>query len=179
MADDRDLWNRIRRGDAHAFDEFYRQNGARLLRFLRQLLGNDSAAQDVTQETFLRLWQSPNGFQPERGPLRAYLFGIGRKRCAEWWRRQRGPAAEDAAANIASAQTQDAEKSSLIADALSRLHPDQRTLLWLREVEGQSYEELAKILEIPVGTVKSRLFTAREELRRVWLGHETGQREKS
>jgi len=55
-----------------------------------------------------------------------------------------------------------------MADALSRLDPEQRALLWLREVEGQSYAELAEILEIPVGTVKSRLFAAREGLRGVW-----------
>jgi len=60
------------------------------------------------------------------------------------------------------------EASSLVGDAFSRLGHEQRTLLWLREVEGQSYAELAEILEIPVGTVKSRMFTAREELRRIW-----------
>ena len=175
MADDRELWDHIRRGDARAFDEFYRQNGTRLLRFLRQLLGNDSAALDVTQETFLHLWQRPNGFHPEKGPLRAYLFGIGRKRCVEWWRR--GAVAEDSPSSIASLSTRSTEESSLITDALARLDPDHRTLLWLREVEGQSYEELAQILDIPIGTVKSRLFTAREELRRIWLGEGTRQQE--
>jgi RNA polymerase sigma-70 factor, ECF subfamily len=52
-------------------------------------------------------------------------------------------------------------------DVLARLEPDARSLLWLREVEGYSYAELAEILDVPVGTVKSRLFTAREELRRI------------
>ena len=56
----------------------------------------------------------------------------------------------------------------MVGDAFGRLPKEQRTLLWLREVEGQSYAELAEILGIPVGTVRSRLFAAREELRRVW-----------
>jgi RNA polymerase sigma-70 factor, ECF subfamily len=60
------------------------------------------------------------------------------------------------------------ETASLIGDAFARLPEEQRTLIWLREVEGHSYAELAEILEIPVGTVRSRLFAAREELRRVW-----------
>jgi RNA polymerase sigma factor (sigma-70 family) len=60
------------------------------------------------------------------------------------------------------------KKSSMIADAFDRLSSEQRTLLWLREVEGQSYAELATILEVPVGTVRSRLFAAREALRNVW-----------
>jgi DNA-directed RNA polymerase specialized sigma24 family protein len=51
-----------------------------------------------------------------------------------------------------------------------RLPEDQRSLLWLREVEGRSYAELAEILEIPVGTVRSRLFAAREALRKIWHG---------
>jgi RNA polymerase sigma-70 factor (ECF subfamily) len=55
-----------------------------------------------------------------------------------------------------------------MSDALRRLPEEQRTLLWLRAVEGQSYAELAMTLEIPVGTVSSRLFAAREELRRIW-----------
>jgi RNA polymerase sigma-70 factor, ECF subfamily len=178
VADDREMWEQIRRGNARAFDEFYRQNSDRLLRFLGQLLRNEAAAQDLTQEIFLRLWQKPNGFEPTRGPLRAYLFGIGRKRSMEWWR-QRGAVVEGLPASAEKRCQGDAEKTSLIADALSRLEPDHRALLWLREVEGQSYEELAGILEIPIGTVKSRLFTAREELRRIWLGEGTPEREKS
>ena len=55
-----------------------------------------------------------------------------------------------------------------MADAFARLPEEQQSLMWLREVEGQSYAELAVILQIPVGTVKSRLFAAREELRRIW-----------
>lgn len=178
MANDSELWEQIRRGNAHAFDEFYRLNGARLLRFLQQLVGSEAAAQDVAQETFLRLWQNPNGFEPAKGSLRGYLFGIGRKRGAEW-RRQRGTVAEEPPAGGEDTCAGDAEQCSLIADALSRLDPDQRTLLWLREVEGQSYGDLARILEIPIGTVKSRLFTAREELRRVWLSEGTREGEKS
>lgn len=56
----------------------------------------------------------------------------------------------------------------LLADALDKVDPEKRALLWLREVEGYSYQELAEMLAIPVGTVRSRLFAAREQLRRVW-----------
>jgi RNA polymerase sigma-70 factor (ECF subfamily) len=123
-------------------------------------------AEDVAQETFLQLWRRPNGFHPEKGSLRAYLFGIGRKRAAEWWR-QRKPTADELETEQRDCKT---ETSSLVDDVFSRLGIDERALLWLREVEGQSYAELAEILDIPVGTVKSRLFTAREELRRIWHG---------
>lgn len=172
MADDRELWERICRGDTRTFDGFYQENASRLNGFLRQLLGNMQAAEDVAQETFLQLWRRPNGFHPENGSLRAYLFGIGRKRAAEWWR-QHKPIADEQETEKRECKT---ETSSLVNDAFSRLGTDERTLLWLREVEGQSYAELAEILEIPVGTVKSRLFTAREELRRIWHGGPAGKK---
>jgi RNA polymerase sigma-70 factor (ECF subfamily) len=56
----------------------------------------------------------------------------------------------------------------MVTEAFGRLTLEHRTLLWLREVEGQSYEELAMILEVPLGTVRSRLFAAREALRALW-----------
>ena len=114
---------------------------------------------------YLQTSTAPNGFQPERGPLRAYLCGIAGKRAADWWRKQ-GPSDPGTDNKVGVCQT---ETVSIMGDALRRLSEEQRKLLWLREVEGHSYEEIAVILEIPVGTVKSRLFAAREALRRIWL----------
>ena len=164
MPDDRQLWEQIRQGDARAFDEFYRQHAPRLEVFLRRVVGNRQAAEDLMQETFTHIWSRPNGFHPERGALRAYLFGIGRKRAADWWRKQspRGAGTED---GMVACPT---ETASAVDDAFQRLPEEQRSLLWLREVEGQSYAELAEVFEIPVGTVRSRLFTAREALRKIW-----------
>jgi RNA polymerase sigma-70 factor (ECF subfamily) len=134
--------------------------------FLKRALSSHQAAEDVTQETFASIWRHPNGFDPARGTLRSYLFGAGRKRAAEWWRQQ-APHGE-----VKTEKTEDcrAETRSLVGDAFARLTAEQRSLLWLREVEGQSYTELAAILEIPVGTVRSRLFVAREALRKIWHG---------
>ena len=164
MSDDQELWRQICRGNAEAFDAFYRENAPRLQAFLRQLVGNPQEAEDIMQEIFTKIWNRPNGFQPELGTLRAYVYGIGRKSAAEWWRRHNQPAV--VADNDASACR--TETVSIVGDAFERLSPDQRILLWLREVEGQSYAELAQALEIPVGTVRSRLFAAREALREIW-----------
>ena len=177
MADDCELWERICRGDARAFEALYRDSAPRLQAFLRQLLGSPQAAEDVTQETFLLLWKHPNGFRPG-GSLRAYLFGIGRKRAAEWWR-QRDPAGQTAEPADEAPERPKAEACSVVADAFARLDADQRSLLWLREVEGQSYEELAEILGIPIGTVRSRLSAARIELRRIWYGNSAVRRESA
>jgi RNA polymerase sigma-70 factor, ECF subfamily len=163
LFDDQKLWKKISEGNAEAFDAFYRDSGPRLRAFLRQLLPGQQEAEDIMQDTFTQIWRRPQGFDPERGSLRGYVFGIGRKLASEWWRRQK-PTDE---LNEESAPCQ-TEMSSMVADAFNRLSSEQRTLLWLREVEGQSYAELAAILEVPIGTVRSRLFVAREALREVW-----------
>ena len=159
--DDRQLWEGIRRKDASAFDALYRTYGAGLQGFLKQLLGNRQTAEDVTQETFASIWQHANGFDPERGTLRSYVFGAGRKRAAEWWRKQR----PQSLSAREPAEACKAETQSLIGNAFDKLPPEQRNMLWLREVEGQSYAELAEVLGIPEGTVRSRLFAARKALR--------------
>jgi len=164
LADEREFWEKIRQRDADAFDVLYRENAPPLRAYLVQHLGDRQAAEDVLQEIFSQIWTRPNGFRPERGTLQAYLFGIARKRAAEWWRK-RGPFDPETENKTSFCQT---ETTSIMSDALRRLPEEQRTLLWLRAVEGQSYAELAMTLEIPVGTVSSRLFAAREELRRIW-----------
>ncbi len=163
LIDGQDLWKRISEGNACAFDAFYRDSGPHLRVFLRHLLPSEQAAEDVMQDTFTQIWGRPGGFNPEHGSLRGYLFGIGRKLAAEWWRRQKTTGGRDE--DSAPCPT---EISSIVADAFNRLTREQRTLLWLREVEGQSYGELAAILEVPIGTVRSRLFAAREALRKIW-----------
>ena len=165
MADDREIWKKISQGDADAFEALYRENAPRLLVFVRRVIGDPQAAEDIVQEMFTQIWNRPNGFQPERGSLRAYLYGIAAKRAADWWRKQ-GPSDRAGEDQVSGCQ---AETVSIVGDAFRRLPEEQRTLLWLREVEGQSYSELAVILEIPIGTVRSRLFAAREALRRIWL----------
>lgn len=164
MATDGETWERIRRGDVQAFDEVYKAHGPRLEMFLRRLLGNRQAAEDVMQETFARIWQHPNGFEPEIGSLRAYLFGAAKKRAADWWRRN----AASRAVVLKESADSDNETASLLFDAVARLPEEGRALIWLREVEGYSYDELAQVFDVPAGTVASRLFTAREELRTIW-----------
>jgi RNA polymerase sigma-70 factor (ECF subfamily) len=168
--DDRELWERIRRKDASAFDVLYRSYGAGLRSFLKQLVGQ--AAEDVAQDTFASLWQNPNGFDPKLGTIRSYVFGAARKRAAEWWRQQKfdGEPASEAVEECK------AEAQSLIGDAFRKLPIEQRSVLWLREVEGHSYVELAEIFGIPEGTVRSRLFAARRALKHIW--HATGQSEE-
>lgn len=160
------IGERLRRGDARAFESFYREQAGRLQSFLKRYVGDGKAAEDIAQEAFLELWQHPNGFNPSRASLKTYLYGIAVRRAADWWRHHPPPSVEVTSAQRASP----GEPPAVIAEALAHLEPDARALLWLREVEGYSYAELAEILHIPVGTVRSRLFVAREDFRTLWRG---------
>ena len=73
-ADDRELWERISPGDIRSFDGFYQECAPRLLNFLRQMMGSQQAAEDITQDAFLQLWRRPNGFDPTEGPSRLPLW---------------------------------------------------------------------------------------------------------
>jgi RNA polymerase sigma-70 factor (ECF subfamily) len=122
------------------------------------------------QDIYTQIWCRPQQFDPERGTLTAWLLGIARKQAAEWWRRQRPTDSidQDEAAFVGEPSQPLSETRSIVADALERLTADERSIIWLREVEGRSYAELATILDIPLGTVRSRLFSARQSLREIW-----------
>jgi RNA polymerase sigma-70 factor, ECF subfamily len=163
MSEEQRLWASIVRRETAAFERLYGEHGSPVRRFLNLYLGDSAAADDLTQETFLQVWRRPSAFNPARSKIRSYLLGIARKRAADWWRHQKR------AAQAPPTQQQDAETTTVvIMDALRQLPPDSRDVLWLREVEGYSYEELAEILAVPVGTVRSRLHTSREQLREIW-----------
>jgi RNA polymerase sigma-70 factor, ECF subfamily len=163
MGNDQDLWARLGQGDVAAFEGFYHTYFRRLRAFLRIYMGDQAAVEDVAQEAFVQIWRHPNGFNPARSTLKAYLFGIARKRAADWWRHH--PIAGECSTEP---RLDGVESPMLIRDAVVQLRSDLRSILWLREVDGYSYEELSEILAIPLGTVKSRLFAAREELRQIW-----------
>lgn len=151
--------------NAEVFERVYLDHFARVRSFLRNYIGRAGIADDLAQDTFLQIWLHPNGFDPSRSNLKAYLFGIARKRAADWRRHH------PSLVNEYAEPRGDAPSEALaLKDALARLEPDLRNVLWLREAEGYSYDELARILDVPLGTVKSRLFAAREQLRRIWNG---------
>jgi RNA polymerase sigma-70 factor (ECF subfamily) len=168
MTEQEALWKRIRAGDRQEFEAFYHAHAPRILQFLCRMTGNRQASEDITQEVFVELWMHPNGFDPARGSLISYVFGIARNRGAEWWRRRTAYDQNLSNTPDVNAKTGDALSGILVDEAFSQLKVDDRCLLWLREIEGHSYAELATIFDVPIGTIRSRLFSAREELRRSW-----------
>jgi RNA polymerase sigma-70 factor (ECF subfamily) len=177
MANDQTLWQGIVKGERAAFDALFRLYSAPLRLFLRRYTSCPDAADDVAQETFLQLWKRHNGFDPARGTLKQYLFGIARKQAAH--RREEWPPPAPELATPAEPVWENAtvaakDQTADLNEALARLEAEERAMLWLREVEGYSYAEMSDILGVPLGTVKSKLFSARAALRQVWCNGRKG-----
>jgi len=136
--------------------------------FCRRRVGHDLAA-DAAQETFVAAWESREKYQ-EQGTPRAYLFKIAQRICTK---HRRAPQdwplfEEDSIEEIESNLIHRAELKS----ALEALSPDHRHVVILHEIEGLTYHEIATILEIPVGTVKSRIHHAFLNLRKTLMNQE-------
>jgi len=150
------------------FRTIFEQHKDAVYRFAWRMSGSEGLAEDVTQEVFLALLVQPQRFDPARGPLRSFLLGIARNQALKKWREQHrwiDLDSEDLEAPPVSIESLDA--SEAVGAAVRALPVRQREALILAEYEGLSLEEIARTLDAEIGTVKSRLHRARENLRRV------------
>ncbi len=155
-----------RDGEATAAAAFIRATQADVWRFVASLV-DPAAADDVTQETYLRAFRALPSFEG-RSTVRTWLFGIARRACADHVReavRQRRltlrAVALDPAADVCD---QDPAGSVGATELLRRLGTDQREAFVLTQVLGMSYADAARALDVPVGTIRSRVARARVEL---------------
>lgn len=138
-----------------------------IYRFAWRMTGSPEAAEDVAQETFLTLLRQPGRFDSSRGELRAFLFGVARNLALKRWREEhRWDSLEDDQWIAVPMDPAAVGTAALVGAAIASLPPLQREALILAEYEGLTLEEIAAAVEAEVGTVKSRLFRARENLRR-------------
>ena len=141
-------------------EELYRAHGPALLAYLRRQVRG--AAEDLLQETFVRVLGGTNGLA-HAASERAWLFGIARNVAREARRDRRGRALVGDVAAVDAGE--DDEPLTRMREAIARLPDGQREALELRLSEDLSYEEIAQVLEIPIGTVRSRLHHAVRSLR--------------
>lgn len=161
---------RCQLGERPAFDELIQRWHEPLWNYVRRLTGQDEAAEEIAQEAWLRVLRGIGRLR-DGTKLRAWLFGIARRVLMDRLRAQYAmPAASDVdPADIAAADdipdTAD-EDLATMHDELSRLPAVERDVLTLFYLRELSLSEIADVLGVPVGTVKSRLFRARRLLRR-------------
>jgi RNA polymerase sigma-70 factor (ECF subfamily) len=177
---------RLKRSDPAAFEKLVNERSGEIYGLLYRLTENTEEARDLTQETFLRAFQSIGQFRGE-SDLRTWIYRIAINQARNrwrWWRRRHRDStvsidAADAAGNSAlmaqlrSGNSSNPEHGALahereraLRKALSGLRRVYREAVVLRDIEGFAYEEIAVALDISVGTVKSRLARGRQELRR-------------
>jgi len=140
----------------------YRETAAPLRAYAARVLGNASQADDVVQETYLRLLRAQVSFAT-RNELRTYLFRIASNLITDHFRKQRR---ESPLADAPDSVVQDQDRSSRLdmERVFSLLRPRERQLLWLAHVEGANYHELAKALGLRGGSVRVLLSRARRKL---------------
>ena len=164
------LLQRMQAGDESAFLTLYRRLQGRIYRFALQMSGSAAAAEDVTQEVFLALIRDGFGFDPSRGTLVGYLYGIARKQVLRHLEQDRGDlplATEDGDAlqvatpgDVVMDLTRKQSIESLRAAVLS-LPRRYREVVVLCDLEEMEYAAAAEALGCAVGTVRSRLHRAR------------------
>ena len=176
MADqvtDEGLLEQAARGDGTAFQFLYERYRDGIFRFAYRLIGSVEAAEDITHDCFLSLIKEPGRFDPARASLRTYLYAAARNLALKQFNYfSRAAAIEDLQEEPAGSgsdgpvrQLLDSELSAQVEKAIAGLAPLQREALVLFEYEELSLAEIAAVVGADVGTVKSRLFRAREALR--------------
>jgi RNA polymerase sigma-70 factor (ECF subfamily) len=179
---DLELILRFKSGDAAAFEDIVRAHQDRIYNLCRYLLRNEADAQDAAQDVFLKAFKGLKDFRPEAS-LYTWLYRIAVNTCID---RQRKPFFRSFFRESGSGTGADAgllelrsdepsperlvesrQISQQIQSALKRLSPKLRAAIVLKEIEGLSYEEIGGVLEISLGTVKSRISRAREELQEI------------
>lgn len=173
----------LRAGDENAYEVLIERYEQPVYGMIARLMDDPSDAPDVVQEVFLKVFRNIQSFRGDSS-LKTWIYRIAVNEARNhhrWFGRHRAqevrlePVAPDLPSlgdrledpsNDPFKMTLDREVQQLIETALKALSPNQRTVLVLREMEGLSYDEIAHILEISLGTVKSRILRGREALRR-------------
>ena len=180
--DDKHIVAQARRGDLSAFEELVTRYEKRVYAIALRSSGSPEDAADITQEVFLKAWRSMESFRGDSG-FATWLFRITMNMCVDHARRrqtqpQTQPLVqgeeddERPIPDTAPTPEEHLENSELgreLAAALDEVSDEHRRIVLLRDVSGMSYTEIAEVLEISEGTVKSRLSRARIALRKILL----------
>lgn len=165
---ERDLLNRAKRGDQTAFKEIYERYKGRILNFFYRMCMNEHLAEELLQELFVRIWMTLPRFNPKY-KFYTYLYRSAHNLWVNEFRRKKEILMAEFEASAHHEQPLDiiikSEEIDRLKKALSSLPDGEREALILCEYNGLSYDEIAEVLEIPLGTVKSRIFRAIERLR--------------
>jgi RNA polymerase sigma-70 factor, ECF subfamily len=177
---DHELVDRVLAGEREAFAHLLRRHQRTVLNFMYRMVGQGGAAEDLTQEVFLKAYVSLPRFRKEAA-FSTWLFRIAHNHCLNALKGRgreisgsfhtQDPSNPDRFASVpdpslsASEQLEQRELQTVIQEKLNELTPEHRAVVVLRDIQGLSYDEIASTLDIEGGTVRSRLHRARMELK--------------
>jgi RNA polymerase sigma-70 factor, ECF subfamily len=178
---DSSLVSRCLRGDETAWEELVRLNTRKVYGLCYRFTGSGSEAQDLTQEVFLRVFRTLRTFRSTEGSFGTWLARVSRNLLIDHYRRTRQervtdsieeqlPMLEEVGATASARPDHGVagrEASEILQATLQKLSPDLREAVILRDLQEMEYREIAGVLEIPEGTVKSRINRGRAELGRL------------
>lgn len=175
---DEQLVERAQQGDKRAFELLIRKYQYKIIQLVSRLVG-DADAPDVAQETFIKAWRALHAFRGQSA-FYTWLYRIGINTAKNHLvARHRRPSNQDIDVDdaeqfghtlqMSDVDTPEAlllsdEIKQKVEETIARLPPDLRQAITLRELEGLSYEEIAEVMDCPIGTVRSRIFRAREAI---------------
>jgi RNA polymerase sigma-70 factor (ECF subfamily) len=179
---DSDLVGRVAQGDRSAFLALYDRHAARVYALAARMLGDRASAEEVTQDSFLKLWTRARAFTPTRGTLVSWLLAITRNNALDRIRLEsRRPALAEASLfdledgrpdlEAPGSGSEEARWRSL-RFALAELPDGQRQVIELAYYHGLTHSQMAEVLGLPLGTVKTRVRLGMERLREVWIADE-------
>lgn len=175
--DELGIIRRFKNGDTSAFEDLVLLYQDRIYNLCRHMLGNVHDAEDAAQDTFIKAYQNLSNFRPEAS-FYTWLYRIAVNTCLDYKRRpffeslfkktDKGEEfVEEPSSDWPSPERlyESTQISLTLHNSIRKLPPKLRTAIILKEVEDLSYEEIADLLEVSIGTVKSRISRAREELK--------------
>jgi len=181
---DSTLVSRCLSGEETAWDELVRVHTRRVYSLCYRFIGRDAEAQDLTQEVFLRIFKNLGTFRSDEGSFTTWLTRLTRNLLIDNYRRTRQERVTDSIEEQLPVLEQSLpvsarpdgilagrETGEILQAALQRLSPELRETVILRDVQELEYREIAQVLVIPEGTVKSRLNRGRAELARILRKH--------
>ena len=175
-----ELVRRARAGDGVAWEEIVSSFSRRIFNLAYRFTSSVEGAEDLTQEVFVRIYKTLDQYDPKQGDLANWLMRLARNLVIDDYRhRQRNPqntmadAVDDhqnhlrAVGTSAHKELERRELAAQVQDGIDKLPPDLKTCVILRDIEEMTYQEIVDVLQIPEGTVKSRINRGRIELAKI------------
>ncbi|NMA95647.1 MAG: sigma-70 family RNA polymerase sigma factor [Clostridiales bacterium] len=178
MKDETRLISKAKKGDIPAFEMLISTHEKMVYNYCYRMAGNLHDAQDLTQEVFLKAYRSLGSFKG-RSQFSTWIYRIAYNTCIDNHRSKKPEdfemsSMDDEESHMQFSSKDDRpedrlltkERQEIIQECINQLRPEYRSAIILRDIQGHSYEEIAKILDIPLGTVKSHISRGRTDLRK-------------